>query len=1129
MVAIKRIFSRNDEQGEQGFFAEIEMLSNCKHPNIVSLQGFCDEGGEMILVYKYVSNGCLADYLENIDGKNNLTWAQRIQICLDVAHGLKYLHTSTTDKQSVIHRDIKSANILLDDRWMAKIADFGLSLQISKVAPSLPIPLLGHKCTLIQNILVQIMCGKLAYDKTYGQKGLPSVVRQCFNEGKLNTLVDPRIMDVDDKVFLIIGGVDKDSLDTFTNIAYKCLAETQSERPTMEDVIKELEKALTFQKTGKDNLRISLEAIKHGTQNFSDCNCTEEGRSWKLYEGKVDHTSVLIKRWDKNSDQGHTQFLTEVDNLSRCKHENIIGLVGYCNEENENIIVYEHASNGRLNQHLDDPRLTWLQRLKICIDIANGLKFLHNFNPQQVLHRDIKSGSILLDGDWNAKISNLEMSSKSWTSEDNEYADLKDCTSLGYVDPAQRRYDLLGDYSDIYSLGVILVEMTCGRLAWVEGCEDYSQSLGPLSVSCYMRGKFDEMIFEGIKEQIIPTSLAVFMEIAIKCLDKYVCHDRPKADKVVRQLEETLKIQKTIVDNNLHISLEAIKLGTQNFSNCNFIGEDTFWKLYKGEVSHANGCTPIVAKRTDANSRRGAFMFWTELYILSCYKHENIVALAGYCTEMDEHIIVYEQACNGRLDMYLDDPRLTWTKRLKICIDVANGLDYFHEDYMMHRNIKSGSILLGSDWNAKISNFELSCSPDSDNNDWTYFVHYGGRNSLEYVDPKFRIERYSQRRSDIYSLGVILVEMLCGKKGSTTTSSDLSLGPLANIHYKQHKNLDELIFEFIKEQVAPQSLSTFIDIALQCLDFNWRDRPWASDVVIQLKKALEFQENHETWEPKLPIDYKEIIQASKTPQIYDSEHLYNMFSKGILLQHDKVLFSLGSDGEINERISAMMFWFKNRRSHKWRHVQESRFQKVAEIFDISKLMIQIHITTHYLSLGVNYGAYIIFKFCDTIKRSSEPMYVNLKYKRGGEKLQAYFATWRDDKWMMIVLCRFLSHRKDTHFEVLLESLSRYHCGNSSIYVEGIEFRVIDNDKNKEIEQAPKDQVVGTHEMLKRYEMIQYSLVTYPSFQPFDEQLLTPNEANGMKHLMLSAKEALYGSSSVKHFHLKPSSESRFAF
>ncbi|GKE40565.1 kinase-like domain, phloem protein 2-like protein, partial [Tanacetum coccineum] len=124
------------------------------------------------------------------------------------------------------------------------------------------------------------------------------------------------------------------------------------------------------------------------------------------------------------------------------------------------------------------------------------------------------------------------------------------------------------------------------------------------------------------------------------------------------------------------------------------------------------------------------------------------------------------------------------------------------------------------------------------------------------------------------------------------------------------------------------------------------------------------------------------------------------------------------------------------------------FPKVAEVFDISNLMIEIKIRTQFLSPGVNYKVNLIFRFWGPRKTKSfhKPMYVDFKYKMGGENLHAYFATWRDDGWMMLELCRFLCYKEDTNFEVLLESFSRCYSGSRTFYVEleGIEFQAIDN-------------------------------------------------------------------------------------
>lgn len=120
-----------------------------------------------------------------------------------------------------------------------------------------------------------------------------------------------------------------------------------------------------------------------------------------------------------------------------------------------------------------------------------------------------------------------------------------------------------------------------------------------------------------------------------------------------------------------------------------------------------------------------------------------------------------------------------------------------------------------------------------------------------------------------------------------------------------------------------------------------------------------------------------------------------------------------------------------------------RFPKVARISDISNLNIQIQITTQFLTPEMMYGAYLVFKFCDRRKVSSRPLYVNLKYKKAGETLSAYFAEWEvGTEWLKVKLFQFSSNNGSIDVEILLESLSQYYCGRGAIYIEGIEFQAI---------------------------------------------------------------------------------------
>ncbi|MFS7981792.1 putative protein kinase RLK-Pelle-L-LEC family [Helianthus anomalus] len=158
-----------------------------------------------------------------------------------------------------------------------------------------------------------------------------------------------------------------------------------------------------------EHLKIHLEDLKEATNSFGS-KVIGAGGFGKVYEGEISHSKgrsiVAIKRLNREFGQGDPEFLKEIMMLSRCSHKNLIYLLGYCDEDGEKILVYEHACNGSLDRHLSSNVLTWAQRLKICLDVAKGLQYLHDHRgtQQRILHRDIKSANILLDYKWNAKL-----------------------------------------------------------------------------------------------------------------------------------------------------------------------------------------------------------------------------------------------------------------------------------------------------------------------------------------------------------------------------------------------------------------------------------------------------------------------------------------------------------------------------------------------------------------------------------------------------------------------------------------------------------------------------------------------------------------------------------------------------
>ncbi|XP_076909277.1 putative serine/threonine-protein kinase PBL28 [Bidens hawaiensis] len=295
------------------------------------------------------------------------------------------------------------------------------------------------------------------------------------------------------------------------------------------------------------HLKIGLRAIKSATNNFDDRNYIGKGGFGKVYKGELVHsevqTMVAVKRLDRVYGQGDLEFWKEIMMLSLYKHENIIALLGFCDENGEKIIVYKYASNRSLDLYLSSADLTWIQRLKLCVGAARGLEYLHNPKEthHRILHRDIKSSNILLDENWKAKISDFGLSKLGPANQQHTFLVSQAVGTVGYCDPLYAEMGFLTKESDVYSFGVVLHEVLCGRLC-ISNCKDECQPLVGLARQSFEQNKLNEIIFDQIKEQINPDSLKVFASIAYRCL-KRDREERPTMTHIVKELEIALEMQ----------------------------------------------------------------------------------------------------------------------------------------------------------------------------------------------------------------------------------------------------------------------------------------------------------------------------------------------------------------------------------------------------------------------------------------------------------------------------------------------------------------------------------------------------------------------------------------------------------
>ncbi|GAV77370.1 Pkinase_Tyr domain-containing protein [Cephalotus follicularis] len=286
----------------------------------------------------------------------------------------------------------------------------------------------------------------------------------------------------------------------------------------------------------------SFQEIKKCTNNFSDENLIGTGGYGKVYVGDLaTGEPVAIKRAQQGSLQGSLEFKSEIELLSRVHHKNLVGLVGFCYELGEQMLVYEYISKGTLRESLSGKsgiHLNWIRRLQIALDSARGLAYLHEFANPPIIHRDIKSTNILLDDQLNAKVADFGLSTPISEIEKGDASSVKG--TLGYLDPEYFMTQQFNEKSDVYSYGVVLLELLTGRnpierkkyiVREVQSAMDMTKEL------CGLQEILDPAI--GMKTTV--TGLENFVDLAMKCVNESR-PKRPTMGEVVKEIEKILQL-----------------------------------------------------------------------------------------------------------------------------------------------------------------------------------------------------------------------------------------------------------------------------------------------------------------------------------------------------------------------------------------------------------------------------------------------------------------------------------------------------------------------------------------------------------------------------------------------------------
>ncbi|KAG4973823.1 hypothetical protein JHK87_030644 [Glycine soja] len=284
----------------------------------------------------------------------------------------------------------------------------------------------------------------------------------------------------------------------------------------------------------------SIREVELATRGFSEGNVIGEGGYGVVYRGVLHDASVVaVKNLLNNKGQAEKEFKVEVEAIGKVRHKNLVRLVGYCAEGARRMLVYEYVDNGNLEQWLHGDvgpvsPLTWDIRMRIAIGTAKGLAYLHEGLEPKVVHRDIKSSNILLDKNWNAKVSDFGLAKL--LGSEKTHVTTRVMGTFGYVAPEYASSGMLNERSDVYSFGVLLMEIITGRSPI-----DYSRPPGEMNLVDWFKAMVASRRSEELVDPLIeipppPRSLKRVLLICLRCIDMDVVK-RPKMGQIIHMLE----------------------------------------------------------------------------------------------------------------------------------------------------------------------------------------------------------------------------------------------------------------------------------------------------------------------------------------------------------------------------------------------------------------------------------------------------------------------------------------------------------------------------------------------------------------------------------------------------------------
>uniref|UniRef100_A0A0D9XT62 Protein kinase domain-containing protein n=1 Tax=Leersia perrieri TaxID=77586 RepID=A0A0D9XT62_9ORYZ len=801
-----------------------------------------EQNSALMVVTEFISKGSLHDILHQSDASISLD--TRLRIAIQCAEALGYMHSSMYTL--LIHGDIKLANILLDDSFNAKISDFGISRFLAGDDTRYTINVKGS-IDYMDPILLRD--GRLTPKNdiySFGAVLLELITRKRIKEEGKFSLIGSFTEDNSKGKWmkdLFYADIACDSnlkiINEIAKLATEWLTLDMNKRPMMNVVAERLWKLREYHNGGHE--KTTFWRSFWGTQDLfeQEKQCTSSAshvssknpkkKSFAIFKWNMvqlstieeleDNTLVTVKK-PCHEDEGLKYcFVNEMMILCQISHNNIIKLLGCCLEPDIPILVYEYSAKGSLSDilrrdygHREYGYFSLALHLKIASETAKAL----------------------------AKVSCF-FASRSITKESDQIVPIL-LRMLSCTDPVYLRTGLATIKSDVYSFGVILMALIIGRMP------TYDQEFVAEFTKVYETGDSGGKMFDPfIRGEDDMAVLEEMGRLAVRCVGAE--DGRPAMAEVFnilfglralscwRKLEflENMCAAKEITDNKnidgiRNFSEDEIETITSGYST--LIGKGGFGEVYRGVLDNDD---LVAVKRYIRGDLIQEFM--EEVRIHSQIDHKNVVKLIGYCRGENTLVMVTEYISQGNLEDILHNRKVAMPldTRLGIAIGCAKALNYMHsmhlstDSLVCHGDIKPANILLDDNLTAKLSDFGVSRLLLGGTTRHTVNV----KGSIDYMDPMYRRDGCLTSKNDVYSFGIVLMELISRKR---VNEGKTSLIYTFEAFFQGIVPLMEVFDGEIVNEGNLEALESIGKLANKCADWNIKNRPKMSMVVEQLLK-----------------------------------------------------------------------------------------------------------------------------------------------------------------------------------------------------------------------------------------------------------------------------------------------------